>query len=435
MSERATAARVVRSWPRPTIRGFAFLTASIVLFWAAPTLGQRELAFAAAAALSLPLLAILLVSLRRPRMTVVRRFDPELPVAGGECEVALSLQNWGPIPTPSASWSDGLPGTTRSGPTRSFPSMPAFRARETATPRTLTLRYRLATPNRGLHQVGPLRIRFSDPFGLATRQVRVGDTETLTVTPAVEALPRGSFRLASGDGQSLMSRRPQGSGDQDVIARKYQTGDSMRRVHWPATARRSELMVRQDDQNNDRDAMVVLDNRLESYQQDRRDAFEWAVSMATSIGLHLIDEGYRTRLVHTSSTSSVSAVSADVIGSATMARSELLLRGAHVRLIGRGPKLTVADIVADAGRSSGELPPLFAVLGDAAHEVIDALARASSTSSSAFAFVVHSASDTAPGWARDAGAQLERAGWSVRLVSSTESPSAAWTSTSLERAS
>ncbi|MBF4634244.1 DUF58 domain-containing protein [Agreia pratensis] len=419
--------------PTLTLRGWGFLAASVVLFVLAPILGQREIAFAASASLTLPLLSFALVAARRPKLTVVRRFSPETASAGTDCEVILSIQNWGFAPTPAALWHDDAVAPLKRSSVATLPALPSFRALETDRPRVTTVRYLIESPRRGVHSVGPFWVRFGDPFGLATRRFSVGATDSITVTPEVETLSRGSFRLPSGDGQAMQSRRPSASGEQDVIARKYQTGDSIRRVHWPATARHSELMVRQDDQHSDHEAVVVLDNRLDSFVHIRRgrsdkaqsDTFEWAVSMAVSIGLHLLHEGYRTVFVESHDPAPPHSNER-----ASDGPDELLLRGAHARLGPEHPPLAVSDIVADAGRVSGELPPLFAVLGDIDHQSLDALTRAASASSSALAFVVHDApkvsAESAPEWAQQLCERLTQSGWTTRLVSPMDTPSSVW---------
>lgn len=435
MSARTDLLQRAGRWPLLTVRGWGFLAASIALFIITPVIGQREIAFAASAALALPLLSLLLVSVRHPKLTVVRRFSPETASAGTDCEVSLSIQNWGMAPTPAASWYDDAAAPLRSSPAEPLPSLPSFRSLETDTPRVTTVRYLIQSPRRGQHPVGPLWIRLGDPFGLATRRLSVGDVDMLTVTPEVETLSRGSFRLPSGDGQAMQSRRATASGEQDVIARKYQTGDSMRRVHWPATARHSELMVRQDDQHTDHEAVIVLDTRLESFTphtggrvgETETDEFEWAVSMAVSIGLHLLHEGYRTVLVESHDPASPRSREYSSGGAA-----ELLLRGARARSGAGHPPFAVGDIVADAGRTSGELAPLFAVLGDLDVESVDALGRAATMTSSARAFIVHempsATSTSAPEWALRLRDDLARAGWAVRLVTPQESASSAWES-------
>src|SRR5699024_718722 len=107
----------------------------------------------------------------------------------------------------------------------------------------------------------------------------------------------GSSRPASSHG---------GPGGDDVIARPYVPGDPLRRVHWKATAHRGEPMVRQEEQDDSRHALVLLDPRTQRAMQGAVlgtrsgsrsgrgvDAmFEWAVSMTASLVEHLAEQGF-----------------------------------------------------------------------------------------------------------------------------------------------
>jgi uncharacterized protein (DUF58 family) len=57
------------------------------------------------------------------------------------------------------------------------------------------------------------------------------------------------------DGKRLLLRRPTGFDFHSV--RAYEQGESLRRVHWPTTARRGQLMVKELD-DAPRDTMAVL---------------------------------------------------------------------------------------------------------------------------------------------------------------------------------
>lgn len=75
-------------------------------------------------------------------------------------------------------------------------------------------------------------------------------------------------------------------------------GDDLRRVHWKSTARTGELMVRREEQPWESRATVVLDTRAAGHRGDGPTAsFEWAVSAAASIAVHLRQAGYKLRLV------------------------------------------------------------------------------------------------------------------------------------------
>lgn len=80
----------------------------------------------------------------------------------------------------------------------------------------------------------------------------------------------------------------------------------MRRVHWAATARHGELMVRQEEPVTAPTASIVLDQRLPSYtdgsplKPDNGDlltseTFEWAVSAVISCAVFFSESGYGVR--------------------------------------------------------------------------------------------------------------------------------------------
>jgi uncharacterized protein (DUF58 family) len=87
-------------------------------------------------------------------------------------------------------------------------------------------------------------------------------------------------------------------GEDDAATREYRRGDDLRRVHWRSTARTGELMVRREEQPWDSRATVVLDTRVGAHRGEGPTAsFEWAVSAAASIAMHLRQAGYKVRLV------------------------------------------------------------------------------------------------------------------------------------------
>ena len=87
-------------------------------------------------------------------------------------------------------------------------------------------------------------------------------------------------------------------GEDDQSIREYRDGDDLRRIHWPATARTGDLMVRQEDRPARRRAMILLDPRAGAHQgHGAASSFEWAVSAAASVVTHLAGLGYATHLI------------------------------------------------------------------------------------------------------------------------------------------
>jgi uncharacterized protein (DUF58 family) len=112
------------------------------------------------------------------------------------------------------------------------------------------------------------------------------------------ALP--TVRLAgeyAGTGESR-ARSVAVHGEDDAATREYRRGDDLRRVHWRSTARTGELMVRREEQPWESRATVVLDTRVFAHRGEGPTAsFEWAVSAAASICMHLRHAGYKLRMV------------------------------------------------------------------------------------------------------------------------------------------
>lgn len=155
--------------------------------------------------------------------------------------------------------------------------------------------YALPTDSRGVFAVGPLGVELRDPFGLALVSRQVLPSNTLTVLPLVEPIaapPRGRGGGAQG-GAGRPPFRGQ-SGDDFYALRPYSAGDDLRRVHWPSTARRGEVMIRQDDHPWQDRTTVLLDSRATS-----PDGLEAAVSATASVVSAA--RGDLVRLVHPAS--------------------------------------------------------------------------------------------------------------------------------------
>ena len=77
--------------------------------------------------------------------------------------------------------------------------------------------------------------------------------------------------------------------------RQYNTGDDLRRIHWPSVARTGDLMIRQDEATRRATGLVFIDQRQATIGQSRGAAFERAVSVAASVGVLLARAGFQLR--------------------------------------------------------------------------------------------------------------------------------------------
>ena len=176
------------------------------------------------------------------------------------------------------------------GPTADSP--PRFLVSRIPRRDGLRLRYPLRPGLRGVHRIGPLVARATDPLGLAELSHELAGADRLVVLPRVVAAARVAGRPRPGADAAGAAPARQGTGLADVLVRPYQQGDELRRVHWRSTARHDELMVRQEERPWRGGTTVLLDRRDAAHRgRGPAASLEFAISLVASIGVHLIGRG------------------------------------------------------------------------------------------------------------------------------------------------
>jgi uncharacterized protein (DUF58 family) len=156
---------------------------------------------------------------------------------------------------------------------------------------TMAGRYEVISRPRGVYKVGPAKIRIGDPLGFTEATSTFGKANRLVVYPRIEQLD--GVPTGRGQDQTINTSRASfwHSGGEDFYTlREYQPGDDIRKVHWPSSARRDALMVKQLEMPWQSRAFIVLDPRAEPHVS--AESFEQAVRGAASTLHHLFRSGY-----------------------------------------------------------------------------------------------------------------------------------------------
>jgi uncharacterized protein (DUF58 family) len=229
-------------------RGRLTLALGLGTYLAAWAFGARAL-YAPAVGLVLAVGAGVLWTrlLSRP-LRLHRSIDREQPVEGDDIVVGVELEPEG---------SGVLPGSV-------VLHDPAggLGARDVVVPRDgrrLRTSYRIERAPRGRYRFTDAEVWIEDPFGLSRHEQRLPDTGTVIVYPRLTRLETlfSERGLRSHGAGRLLLRRPAGFELHSV--REYQDGESLRRVHWPSTARRQQLMVKELEDAPRDEVLVVLD--------------------------------------------------------------------------------------------------------------------------------------------------------------------------------
>ncbi|MGH3311478.1 MAG: DUF58 domain-containing protein, partial [Streptomyces sp.] len=273
-----------------TTRGRSFLAAGVAAAVCAYVLGQSDLLRVGLLLAVLPLVCVLVLHRTRYRVAGSRRLFPARVPVRSEARVHLRVDNVSRLPTGLLMLQDRVPYVLGPRPRFVLDRVEPGGRREVS--------YRVRSDLRGSYPLGPLQLRLTDPFGMCELTRAFSAYDTLTVVPRVEPLPPVGL---SGDTTGYGDGRQRSlalAGEDDVIPRGYRHGDDLRRVHWRSTARYGELMVRREEQPQKARCTVLLDTRRTAYAGSGPDSpFEWAVSGAASVCLHLLERGYAVRLL------------------------------------------------------------------------------------------------------------------------------------------
>jgi uncharacterized protein (DUF58 family) len=273
-----------------TTRGRSFLAAGAAAAICGLALGERDLVRVGALIFLLPLLSALGAGRTRYRLGCLRQLTPGRVPAGQAVHVNLRIENVSKLPTGLLLAEDDVPYSLGGRPRFVLERIEGGGVRE--------FDYPLRSDVRGKFTVGPLRLRVADAFGLVELGRSFNTRSTLVVSPKVVPLPvtavPGSWH---GDGEGR-ARVAAAAGEDDPAPRPYRDGDELRRVHWRSTARYGELMVRREEQQWRNHAVLLLDTRRGAHAgSGMSSSFEFAVSAAASIGVHLAMQGFAGQLV------------------------------------------------------------------------------------------------------------------------------------------
>jgi uncharacterized protein (DUF58 family) len=151
---------------------------------------------------------------------------------------------------------------------------------------------------RGVYTLGPTRLRCGDPFGIYTLTMNNLQSSTIVVTPPV--LPLAHLRLPTG-GLTGDERHRRGYIERninDVGLRNYLPGDSLKHIHWRASAHFDDLVVRQLETATSRDWWIFVDlDRNAQAGVGENSTLELGVVLAASLALRGLREHRKVGMV------------------------------------------------------------------------------------------------------------------------------------------
>ncbi|MAT97403.1 MAG: DUF58 domain-containing protein [Anaerolineaceae bacterium] len=126
---------------------------------------------------------------------------------------------------------------------------------------------------RGRYQLGPIRLKTSDPFGLFPMQRDLVPTTNVVIYPLTFEIQQFALPLGVLPGGDALRRRTHYVTTNASGVRDYAPGDSFSRIHWRSTARRDRLIVKEFELDPLADIWIVPDMAVYGHIAPRQDAF------------------------------------------------------------------------------------------------------------------------------------------------------------------
>ncbi len=166
---------------------------------------------------------------------------------------------------------------------------------------------------RGGFPLGPTVLTSGDPFSLFRVQKQFAPADSLIVLPMIYEL--SSFLSPPGllPGGKAIRRKALDVTPHAAGIREYVTGDPMKRIHWPTSVRRGQLMVKEFEQDPQAEVWLFLDAqaRVHTEREDQEvpvfmpdswllgqrpsfslqpSSFEYAVSVIASLAHYFLQQ-------------------------------------------------------------------------------------------------------------------------------------------------
>jgi uncharacterized protein (DUF58 family) len=228
-------------------------------------------------------------------LEVRRSLAAESMEVGGTVESRIELHNLKDLPALWVFWKEEIePGLAPEGITCGFQSL---KSEETVSSSCI-----LHGTRRGLFRVGPSVIETSDPLGLVRRFRVDPEVRFVTVLPRTVDIgpgwPLGYRPIHEVPRRRSLSEDP----SRFLGVRDYRAGDSLRRIHWRATARSGRLQVKLFEPSVLEGVLLAVEMGTAAWPRAADEAeadptVELAVTVAASIAEFVLVNGQEVGLI------------------------------------------------------------------------------------------------------------------------------------------
>ncbi len=142
---------------------------------------------------------------------------------------------------------------------------------------------------RGFFSLGPADLRVGDPFGFFSAERHDDRKIDVVVYPPISVMSDVAIPAGAMVGTSRSSIRTQQVTSDAGGIRNFQPGDPLKRIHWPSTARRDELIVKEFELEPTASLWIALDlERGVQAGHGDESTEEYGVKIVSSLAYQLV---------------------------------------------------------------------------------------------------------------------------------------------------
>lgn len=211
----------------------------------------------------------------------IKRIFMDHAFIGDTIKVSLIIKNGSRLPIPWLMVNESIHWHLAT--TSSLQRVISLKGKETQT-----FAYTLQAKQRGYYKVGPTDVHTGDLLGMRYLTDRL-ETDYLVVYPKI--IPLKELGIPMYSPQAILPfPLPIFEDPAHIIGiREYHWGDNPRHIHWPATARTAQIMVKQFRPAIARETAIFLNiTRSDYFRLNQESAFELAISVAASLAYHIL---------------------------------------------------------------------------------------------------------------------------------------------------
>lgn len=149
--------------------------------------------------------------------------------------------------------------------------------------RELELDFRVSGLRRGVYRIGDTELQTGDLFGLVRRSKVIEHSTEVIVYPRVVPVRGWTGRRPEESGMREPTRLRSEESTNVLGVRPYVHGDRLNRIHWPASARRGDLLAKEFELHVSSEMMFLPDLARTTHKDLPESTFELEMTIAASL--------------------------------------------------------------------------------------------------------------------------------------------------------